>query len=150
MRPRKYRADPWAGLRLLNNARPYDPGDTTARHLQTRAAFERLKAGDAESDDFDRLAMSLNVGKVRAMEIDPALADEIEAAQTAMTEVRARFERIGKWGFSAPQLAAVTHALQAYEAIHDASSPMQMERARRVVERVILKQVAAKTIATSA
>jgi hypothetical protein len=145
----KRRKDPLASLRILGYCRPHDPQDALDRHLKTRAAFERLKAGEAESDDFDRLAMSLNVAKVRAMEIDPALADEIESAQIAMTEVRERFERIGKWGFSAPQLAAVTHALQAYEAIHDASSPMQMERARQVVERVILKQVAAKTIATS-
>ncbi len=140
MRPRKYRADPLAGLRILGYCRPHDPQDALDRHLKTRAAFERLKSGEADSGDFDRLAMSLNVCKVRAMEIDTALADEIEAAQTAMTEVRERFERIGRWGFSAPQLAAAAYALQAYEAIHDASSPMQMERAMEVVRRVVLRQ----------
>ena len=30
-------ADPLAGLRLLDKARPFDPGDTTEQHIKTRA-----------------------------------------------------------------------------------------------------------------
>ena len=35
-------ADPLAGIRVLDRARPFDEGDTTAEHIKTRACFERL------------------------------------------------------------------------------------------------------------
>ncbi len=138
---RRYR-DPLASLRTLDHCRPYDPADTVERHLRNRAALERLQSGAGGSDDFDLLAMAINVAKIRAMEIDAVLATEIEAAQTAMTEVRERFERIGRWGFTRPQLDAVTSAIEAYEAIHDASSPMQMQNALVVVHKAICRQIA--------
>ena len=31
-----------AGLQLLDDARPFDAGDTTDSHIKTRAAFDRL------------------------------------------------------------------------------------------------------------
>ena len=34
--------DPLAGIRVLDRARPFDEGDTTAEHIKTRACFERL------------------------------------------------------------------------------------------------------------
>lgn len=39
---RKWQSDPLAGLRLLDKARPFDPGDTTEQHIKTRACFDRL------------------------------------------------------------------------------------------------------------
>lgn len=143
MRPRKYRADPWAGLRLLNNARPYDPGDTTARHLQTRAAFERLTDGTASNDDFDRVAMALNIAKVRALEIDAGLADLIEASQDAMTALRKRHDTWGKWDMLATERAAIAEALEAAETVADASSPLQMQRALDVVSAIVIKRARA-------
>ncbi len=143
MRPRKYRADPWAGLRLLNNARPYDPGDTTARHLQTRAAFERLTDGTASNDDFDRVAMALNIAKVRALEIDAGLADLIEASQDAMTALRKRHDTWGKWDMLAGEKSVIAQALEAAEAVADASSPLQMQRALDVVSAIVIKRARA-------
>lgn len=133
------RADPLAAMRLLDRARPFDPGDTTEQHIKTRACFERLADGTADGDDFDRVAMAINLAKVRALEIDRGLADMLETAQDAMTHLRVRQERWGKWDMLATERAAVAQALDAAEAIADASSPLQMRRALDVVRRVVLR-----------
>ena len=139
--PRKYRADPLAGLRLLDRARPFDKGDTTEQHIKTRACFERLADGTADNDDFDRVAMAINLAKVRALEIDRGLADELEAAQDAMTALRKRQERWGKWDMLETERTEIAHALSAAEAITDASSPLQMYEALDVVRRSVMKSM---------
>ena len=126
-------ADPLAGLRLLDKARPFDPGDTTEQHIKTRACFERLADGTADNDDFDRVAMAINLAKVRALEIDRGLADLLESGQHAMTAVRKRHDRWGKWEVLPAERVAIVEALDAHEAITDASSPLQMHAALDVV-----------------
>ena len=130
--------DPLAGIRVLDRARPFDEGDTTAEHIKTRACFERLADGTADNDDFDRVAMALNLAKVRALEIDRALADLLEAGQTAMTAVRKRHDKWAKWEVLPAERAAIVEALDAHEAITDASSPLQMHEALDVVRRSVL------------
>ena len=137
---RRWQADPLAGLRLLDRARPFDPGDTTEQHIKTRACFDRLADGTADNDDFDRVAMAINLAKVRALEIDRGLADLLEAGQTAMTSVRKRQERWNKWEVLPAERSAIVEALDAHEAITDASSPLQMMAALDVVRRVIRQQ----------
>lgn len=131
-------ADPLAGLRLLDKARPFDPGDTTEQHIKTRACFERLADGTADDDDFDRVAMAINLAKVRALEIDRGLADLLEAGQDAMTAVRKRHEKWAKWEVLPAERAAIVEALDAHEAITDASSPLQMYEALDVVRRSVM------------
>ena len=138
---RKWHADPLAGLRLLDKARPFDAGDTTDQHIKTRACFERLADGTADADDFGRVAIAINLAKVRALEIDRALADELEAAQDAMTALRKRQERWGKWDMLPSERTEIVHALSAAEAIADASSPLQMQIAMDVVRRSVLNNM---------
>lgn len=138
---RRRHADPLASLRLLDRARPFDAGDTTEQHIKTRACFERLADGTADNDDFDRVAMALNLAKVRALEIDRGLADTLEAGQTAMTAMRNRHTRWGKWEMLVAEREAITEALDAHEAITDASSPLQMYEALDVVRRSVLKNM---------
>ena len=150
---RRWAPDPLASLRLLDRARPFDPGDTTEQHIKTRAAFERLGNGTADNDDFDRVAMSLNLAKVRALEIDRGLADLLEAGQLVMTEkcvkprpsgrgavkaVRKRHDKWAKWEVLPAERTAIVDALDAHEAITDASSPLQMYEALDVVRRSVL------------
>jgi len=139
--PRKYRADPLAGLRLLDRARPFDPGDTTEQHIKTRACFDRLADGTADNDDFDRVAMAINLAKIRALEIDRALADLLEAGQDAMTAVRRRHDKWAKWEVLPAERTAIVDALDAHEAITDASSPLQMYEALDVVRRSVMKNM---------
>ena len=130
--------DPLAGIRVLDRARPFDEGDTTAEHIKTRACFERLADGTADNDDFDRVAMAINLAKVRALEIDRGLADLLEAGQTAMTAVRNRNTKWAKWDVLPAERTAIVEALDAHEAITDASSPLQMHEALDVVRRSVL------------
>ena len=133
--------DPLAGLRLLDKARPFDPGDTTEQHIKTRACFERLADGTADNDDFDRVAMAINLAKVRALEIDRGLADLLKAGRDAMTAVRKRHEKWAKWEVLPAERAAIVEALDAHEAITDASSPLQMYEALDVVRRSVLRNM---------
>lgn len=135
---RRWAPDPLASLRLLDRARPFDAGDTTEQHIKTRACFERLADGTADNDDFDRVAMAINLAKVRALEIDRGLADLLEAGQLAMTAVRKRHDRWGKWDVLPAERTAIVDALDAHEAITDASSPLQMYEALDVVRRSVL------------
>ena len=134
-------ADPLAGIRVLDRARPFDEGDTTAEHIKTRACFERLADGTADNDDFDRVAMAINLAKVRALEIDDGLASVLECGQDAMKALRARHERWAKWDMLPAERAAIAQAMDAHEAITDASSPLQMMAALDVVMRVIKQQM---------
>ena len=134
-------ADPLAGIRVLDRARPFDEGDTTAEHIKTRACFERLADGTADNDDFDRVAMAINLAKVRALEIDDGLASVLECGQDAMKALRARHERWAKWDMLPAERAAISQAMDAHEAITDASSPLQMMAALDVVMRVIKQQM---------
>ena len=133
-----------AGLQLLDDARPFDAGDTTDSHIKTRAAFDRLCDSTADEDDFDRVAIAINLAKVRALEIDPKLADLLEVAQDAMTAIRKRQERWGKWDVLDAERASVLHALDANEAIVDASSPLQMRRAMQVMRESVLSNMRAR------
>ena len=134
-------ADPLAGIRVLDRARPFDEGDTTAEHIKTRACFERLADGTADNDDFDRVAMAINLAKVRALEIDDGLAGVLECWQDAMHALRVPHERWAKWDMLPAERAAITQAMNAHEAITDASSPLQMMAALDVVMRVIKQQM---------
>ena len=133
--------DPLAGIRVLDRARPFDEGDTTAEHIKTRACFERLADGTADNDDFNRVAVALNLARVRALEIDDGLASVLECGQDAMKVLRARHERWAKWDMLPAERAAITQAMDAHEAITDASSPLQMMAALDVVMRVIKQQM---------
>ena len=133
-----------AGLQLLDDARPFDAGDTTDSHIKTRAAFDRLCDSTADDDDFDRVAIAINLAKVRALEIDPKLADLLEVSQDAMTAIRKRQERWGKWDVLDAERASVLYALDANEAIVDASSPLQMRRAMLVMRESILRHQRAR------
>lgn len=133
--------DPLAGIRVLDRARPFDEGDTTGEHIKTRACFERLADGTADNDDFDRVAMALNLAKVRALEIDQALANLLEVGQDAMAAIRRRHDKWAKWEVLPAERTAIVDALDAHEAITDASSPLQMLAALDVVRRVIKQQM---------
>ena len=133
--------DKLAGFRLLDRARPFDEGDTTGEHIKTRACFERLADGTADNVDFDRVAMALNLAKVRALEIDQALTNLLEVGQDAMAAIRRRHDKWAKWEVLPAERTAIVEALDAHEAITDASSPLQMMAALDVVRRVIKQQM---------
>lgn len=131
----KKRKDPLASLRLLAQARSHDPGVLTTQHIKLRNAFERLCSGEADTDDFDNVAMSLNVAKIRAYQIHQDLADLIADGQKAMGAVQDRYITWRKWQVLDAEKESIASAVYAYETIADASSPLQMRNAMKVVLR---------------
>lgn len=134
-----------APLVLLENARPFEDGEKAHEYLVLRAALERLVDGSADTGDFDHVAMHINIVKIRALEIDEGLADLIEQAQDAMGRAKERWLKTNRFGFDGAGLVAVREAMDAAEAIVDASSPLQMAAARDVVaDRLLGKGTAAR------
>ena len=123
------RHDPLAPLRLLNTARPYEPGEMIEEHVATKAAYIRLRDGDGTEDDFDRVSMILNVGLLRSEQIDPLLVETMQRAQWAMARMKDRYLRGLRFGCDAQGLQDIPQALDAYETVMDASSPLQMKLA---------------------
>ena len=87
------------------------------------------------------MATALNLAKVRALEIDQALANLLEVGQDAMAAIRRRHDKWAKWEVLPAERTAIVDALDAHEAITDASSPLQMMAALDVVRRVIKQQM---------
>lgn len=123
--------DDLAGLRLLDHSRPYEPGEMVGEHIKTRDAFDRLKNGAGDVDDFDRCSMILNVGLIRAEDIDAQLVQVIHDGQMAFVRMKSRYLRGLGFGFDAQGLRDAPAAMDAYEAMTDASSPQQMKLAIR-------------------
>ena len=126
---------------LLSDCQPYAPGELTQDLLKVRAAYDRLVDGTADMDDFNRLAVALNIAKVRAAEISQDIYDGIEQGHQAMKRCKARYEKHGKFGFDGPGLQAMPYAIEAHEAIYQASSQRQMEIALKVVHAALCKEL---------
>jgi hypothetical protein len=133
-----YHIDPVAGLRLLDHARPYEPGEMVPEHVLTQAAYERLRTGHGNEHDFDRVSMMLNIALVRAEEIDDMLVETVQRGQQAFVRCKDRYLRGLAMGFDAQGLQDVPNALEAYIAIVDASSPMQLKLAIKEAYRRIM------------
>lgn len=118
--------DPVAGLRTLHNCRPFEDGAMVHEHIQMRMCFDALRNGAGTESDFDRISMVLNVGLVRAEQIDDLLVQTMQSAQNAMLRMQARVLRGLPFGFDAGGLQDLPVAMDAYEAILNASSPAQM------------------------
>lgn len=131
----KKRKDPLAGLRLLAQARPHDSDVLVSQHIKLRNAFDRLCSGEADTDDFDNVAMSLNIAKIRAYQIHQDLADLIADGQKAMGAVQDRYITWKKWQVLDSEKEAIVPAIQAYETVANAGSPLQMRNALKVVIR---------------
>ena len=121
--------DGLAPMRLLNMARPYLPGEMLAEHVIAKAAYIRLRDGSGTEDDFDRVSMVLKVGLLRSETIDPLLVETMARGQQSMARMKERYLKGLKFGCDAGGLQDIPEALDAYESVMDASSPLQMKMA---------------------
>lgn len=123
------KVDRFAGINLLNRARPYKEGEMAHEHLKMQAAFERLRTGAGDEDDFDRVSMLLNVGMIRAESISQDIVLIMKDGQHALNRMKARYLKVGSLAFDGPGIEAVDYALETYQSIMDMSSPLQMIKA---------------------
>jgi hypothetical protein len=116
-------------MRLLNIARQYEPGEMLQEYVITKSAYIRLRDGYGNEPDFDRVSMILNVGLLRAEQIDQSLCETMMRGLQAMERMRDRYMRGLTFGCDAQGLQDIPEALDAYEVVMDASSPLQMMQA---------------------
>ncbi len=123
---RKYQADPGAWMRVIagNKDQPEDNAD--AIMIKIRTAYEMLKGGHATDADFDRVAAALNVGLLRAEQIDPLCEQTMNEGVEAMYGCAGIHKRHGKYGFTGRGLLAMNDAIDLYESILRGSTPKMM------------------------
>lgn len=124
-----------APVALLENARPFEPGEKTADHIKTRMAFDALKSGAGTHEEFLYLSTTMGVLFWRAVDIDDGLATVMKRGALAMQSCWRRRQDTGRFGFSGPELIDLVEALDAAEAITDSSSPLQLANAARTAHR---------------
>lgn len=130
-----------AAIDKANACRPFTEEETATAHALTALAWQALQDGSGTEDDFDRVGKVINLAKIRALEINQGLANDLEKAQDAMTACKARFVKHGRFGFTGPELLVMRDAMAYQVDIVNASSPEQMRRAYRVMRATILKQM---------
>lgn len=94
-----------------------------------RAAFDLLKCGRASESDFDKVASAMNIGLARAELIDPFVEEIMQEGIDAMYSCFEINERHGRYGFTGPDIVAVTDAINVYDGILRLSTPRMMNDA---------------------
>ncbi len=140
-RAKRIPARPTAWFDAVVGSRPPPDEHATLVMNRVRSAFEALKNGTSDCAQFDRLAACINVGMIRSEEIDQLCEQTMAAAIEALGRVDAIYGRHRRYGFSGPDLQAVTEAVNLYDQILRNSTPLQMdaavqESARRMIEQV--------------
>lgn len=109
------------------------------------SAFADLKVGSTDDELFDRLAAAINVGIVRAEQIDPACVPPMLAARDALMRCDDIRGRHGRYGFDGSGLAAMAAGLEVYEEMVRNSTPQQMRLAMTASIARMRRQVAQST-----
>lgn len=111
------------------------PRQVMTQENETRAmallhsAFTDLRQGSADDELFDRLAAAINIGIIRAEQIDPLCVAPILAARDALIRCDEIRGRHGRYGFDGPGIHAMATGLEVYEEMLRHSSPQQMREA---------------------
>lgn len=124
-------------LAPLRDSRPYEEHELVADFIKVQESYLRLRDGGADEADFNRVAVAINLAKVRALSIDEILANGIEKAQDAMMKCKARRQQHGRYGFDGQGLQAMAYAVEAHEEIVKLSSPKQMLDAMAVMHKAL-------------
>jgi hypothetical protein len=131
---------PAASMNRIRLAQTYSPEDAARLSVDARMAWYKLTNGSGTKGDFDVLAGMVNTSFVIAMDSD---ADEIvqdifDRAMGSLAQMRARFERIGKFGADAQALERVPAVLDAIDMITANITPLQavdaLKRSMKLVE----------------
>jgi len=137
---RRWQARPTAWIETIAANCDQCPDHALGIITKVRTAFELLRTGGGEPQHFDRLASAFNVGLIRAESIDPLAEETMLAGIEAMKRCDGIWQRHGKFGFTGPDLVAVTDAIELYEGILRMSKPLQMEQAVNEAARRMLNK----------
>jgi hypothetical protein len=137
---RRMWSDPMSAVNVLaaNTEQPKENADRIM--LTLRTVFEKLKAGTASIEEFERLSAAINVGLIRAELIDPLAEETMVKGVGALMRCADIHRRHGKFGFTGPDLELMNDAVTLYEGILRLSTPKQMLDALETAARRMLEQ----------
>ena len=133
-------SQPDAALSRIRLAQTYAPDQVARLSVDARLAWYKLTNGGGTMEDFDVLAGMINTTYVIAMDAnaDEMVQDIFDRAMDSMATMRARYERIGKFGADAQALAHVPDVLDAIDTLLANITPLQavdaLRRSMKLVE----------------
>lgn len=131
------RGNPLAALVAMNRTTPHTEAETAALMNPVRAAQVCLLEGVADDKDFARLGTCINLAAFRihlkGQEIGNAeeMLEQLLLAGNALEEAQGIKARHGRYGVTGPGRQRVADGVDVYEAVVQASSPLQMYRAEQ-------------------
>ncbi len=123
------RANPTSWAATIAARRTMVPAVADGVMTKLHSAFADLRSGSTDDDLFDRLAAAINVGIVRAEQIDELCVPPMLAARDALIRCDDIRGKHGRYGFDGPGLQAMTTGLEVYEEMVRNSTPQQMREA---------------------
>jgi len=142
--PRVPHVNPAVWAQLIAARQDTHPETVTEVMTKLHDAFCRLRDGSTDDDLFDRLASCINVGLIRAEQIDAVCVTPMVAARDALIRCDGIRGRHGRYGFDGLGLQAVVTALDVYEEMLRNSTPQQMADAATTSYNITLRQAAAE------
>lgn len=146
-------------LNVIAKCRAFDepepiPGSWIPGTQQTADNMEKLvrdslarlisgQLGKDDTDHFDHVAHAIGVAVVRTEQTKgdkSAAATDLWAANTALNQVKARWQRLGKWGATRPEQIALEDGVELYVGFLRSSSPAQMSEAARLRLEILKQQ----------
>lgn len=128
---RRWQKDPLSMQRAMNRIALFTDAEQRLISLPVRTAFERLRTGVGEPQDFHELAGAINVTMVRCEAIDPLAEMLAIDARDAMMRCWQRHLDTGRWGFDGIALQVLPPAIDLHEQLLELSTPQQMAEAMR-------------------
>lgn len=119
-------------IKLPINIR-FNSQDETQLQLVPQTLLECFRTGTADESDWHALALRLNWGRLLAEDHFPDAAPDLAQAQDALRAVKDRHERMGKWGISQPEFAAIGNGLTVTDAMQRQCTRRELREALQAV-----------------
>lgn len=126
---RRWQADPSTIYRVMGAHQAFTTEEQGQMVAPVRLAFEHIKLGDGQDDDFHCLAAACNVSLVSAEAISPLVESVCLVARDALLRCKERYAKTQRWGFDGPAIGSIADMLGIYEQLIELLKPRQLQDA---------------------
>lgn len=128
----RWPARPMMPLALLDSVRDFEVEEAATLANESRMSWHRLTVGTGTMDDYDRVAIALNVTAALCDKVHLGEAHEVVMlAQHALVDIRSRYHRVGRFGADATALRNVPPGLDLHDQVLALINPLQLAKAMR-------------------
>lgn len=117
------------GMFAIDRSQTFTQEDAARHSNEARLAWHRMCTGEGTTNDFDVLAMMLNVLHVLSEPLGKEALDVVDAGSAAMIGIKERYIAVKKFGVDATSLRDVPPVLDLYDEFLRVSTPLQMTKA---------------------